>query len=219
MHSVWVWSLVWKLRSYILHSQKTKKTKKTIKQEQSCVTQSIKTSKMVHIKKKKIFISLFSLFFLVCMPRFNLSYLCKQPVPNTVTFRGTRVRTSTYEFCGGHKSVQNISTIFPFYRWRIWPWKFQGQKESKMWSDYSPGFTDSRSKLLFDTLWGFLGGSNNKESACNAGDPGSITGSGKSPGERNGNPLQYSWLENSMDRGAWQATVHGVTKSQTWLSD
>ena len=58
-----------------------------------------------------------------------------------------------------------------------------------------------------------------KESDCNAGDPGSSPGSGKSPGERNDNPLQYSCLENSMDRGAWQATVHGVTKSQTQLGN
>ena len=56
------------------------------------------------------------------------------------------------------------------------------------------------------------GGSDGKESASNAGDPGSIPGSGRSPGEGTGNPLQYSCLENSMDRGAWQATVHGVTK-------
>ena len=54
-----------------------------------------------------------------------------------------------------------------------------------------------------------------RESACNAGDPGSIPGSGGSPGEGNGYPLQYSCLENSMDRGTWQATVHGVTKSWT----
>jgi len=54
-----------------------------------------------------------------------------------------------------------------------------------------------------------------KASACNAGDPGSIPGLGRSPGEGNGNPLQYSCLENSMDRGVWQATVHGVTKGQT----
>ena len=51
------------------------------------------------------------------------------------------------------------------------------------------------------------------------GDPGSIPGSGRSPGEGNGNPLKYSCLENPMDRGAWQATVHGVTKSWTRLSD
>ena len=60
---------------------------------------------------------------------------------------------------------------------------------------------------------GFLGGSDGKESACNAGDPGSVPESGRSPGEGNGYPLQYSCLENSMDRGAWQAIVHGVTKA------
>ena len=54
-----------------------------------------------------------------------------------------------------------------------------------------------------------------KECACNAGELGSITGSGRSPREDNGNPLQYSRLENSMDRGAWQATVQGVAKSWT----
>ena len=66
---------------------------------------------------------------------------------------------------------------------------------------------------------GFPGGSDGKESASNAGDPGLIPGSGRSPGEGNGNPLQYSCLENSLDRGAWRATVHGVTKSETQLSD
>ena len=54
-----------------------------------------------------------------------------------------------------------------------------------------------------------------KASAYNAGDQGSIPGSGISPGEGNGNPLQYSCLENPMDRGAWQATVHGVAESDT----
>ena len=58
-----------------------------------------------------------------------------------------------------------------------------------------------------------------KASACNAGDLGSIPGWGRSSGEGNGNPLQYSCLENSMDGGAWWATVHGVTKSGTQLSD
>ena len=61
---------------------------------------------------------------------------------------------------------------------------------------------------------GFPGGSDDKESACNAGHQGSIPGSGRYPGKGNGTPLEYSCLENSMDRGAWQATVHGVTKSQ-----
>ena len=59
---------------------------------------------------------------------------------------------------------------------------------------------------------GFPGGPAGKQSTCSAGDPGSIPGSGRSPGEWNGYPLQYSCLENPMDRGVWQATVHGVTK-------
>ena len=58
----------------------------------------------------------------------------------------------------------------------------------------------------------FPGGSEGKKSACSTGDLGSIPGSGRSPGEGNGNPLQHTCLENSMDRGSWQATVHGVTK-------
>ena len=58
-----------------------------------------------------------------------------------------------------------------------------------------------------------------KESACSAGDPGLIPGSGRSPGEGNGNPLQDSCLENSMNRGAWQATLHGVAKSQIQLTN
>ena len=67
--------------------------------------------------------------------------------------------------------------------------------------------------------WGFPGGSEVKASACNAGDSGSIPGSGRSPGEGNGTPLQYSCLENPMDVGAWWATVHRVAKSRTRLSD
>ena len=66
---------------------------------------------------------------------------------------------------------------------------------------------------------GFPGSLDGKASAYNAGDPGPIPGSGRSLGEGNGNPLQYSCLENPMDRGAWWATVHGVAKSRTQLSD
>ena len=66
-------------------------------------------------------------------------------------------------------------------------------------------------------IW--LGGSDSKGSACNVGDPGSVPGSGRSPGEGNGYLLQYSCLENSMGRGTWLATVHGVTWSQTRMSD
>ena len=64
-----------------------------------------------------------------------------------------------------------------------------------------------------------VGGSDGKASAYHAGDLGSIPGWGRSCGEGNGNPLQSSCLENPMDRGAWWATVHGVAKSQTRLSD
>ena len=62
---------------------------------------------------------------------------------------------------------------------------------------------------------GFPGSSDSKESACNAGDPGLIAGSGRSPVEGNGNPLQHSCLKKTTDRGAWWATVHEVTKSWT----
>ena len=65
----------------------------------------------------------------------------------------------------------------------------------------------------------FPGGSDGKAPVYNAGDQGSIPGSGRSPGEGNGNPLQYYCLENPMGRGAWRATVHGVAKSRTRLSD
>ena len=69
------------------------------------------------------------------------------------------------------------------------------------------------SLLLCKIVLGFPGGSNGEESACNAGDPGSIPGSGRSPGEGNGNPLQYSCPENSMDRGAWRAHSMGLPRA------
>ena len=73
--------------------------------------------------------------------------------------------------------------------------------------------------VFFLYLYHVPSGSVGKESACNAGDPGSIPGSGTSPGEGDGNPLQCSCLENSMDGGAWWAVVHGVAKSWIRLSD
>ena len=73
--------------------------------------------------------------------------------------------------------------------------------------------------LVLREIWGFPCGSVGKESACNARDLGSIPGSGRSPGEGNGNPLQYPCLENPMDRGTWQATVPGVAKNQRRMSD
>ena len=68
-------------------------------------------------------------------------------------------------------------------------------------------------------MWASLGSSYGKESACNRGDLPSIPESERSPGEGNGNPLLYFYLENSIDRGAWQSTVHGVAKSGARLSN
>ena len=73
----------------------------------------------------------------------------------------------------------------------------------------SPGV---RNGNLFQYSLGFSGGSEGKESACNAGDWSSVLGLGRSPGESNGYLLQYSCLENPMDRGAWRATIHGDTE-------
>ena len=67
------------------------------------------------------------------------------------------------------------------------------------------------SQVVTDSL---LGGSHSKESACSSGDLGSSPGPGRSPGEGNGNPLQYSCLENYTDKGVWWATIHGLAKSQ-----
>ena len=83
--------------------------------------------------------------------------------------------------------------------------------------------SDMTERLLFLSFFllspGSPCGSDGEESACSAGDLASISGLGRPPGEGNGYRLQYSGLENSTDRGAWKATVHGVAKSQTQLSD
>ena len=77
--------------------------------------------------------------------------------------------------------------------------------------------SQSQTQLTITFILGFPDGSVGKEPACNAGDPGSIPGIWKSPW--NGYPLQYSWLGNPMDRGAWQVIVHGIPRSQARLSD
>ena len=86
---------------------------------------------------------------------------------------------------------------------------------TKHWKKKSTSDTEQKEILHV----AFPGGSDGKASACNPGDPGPIPGWGRLPAEGNGNPLQYSCLENLMDRGAWWATVHGVTKSWTRLSN
>ena len=77
------------------------------------------------------------------------------------------------------------------------------------------------SERIISTIWGkgSPGGSVGKESTCNMGDLGLTPGLGRSPGGGNGNPLQYSCLENPMNRGAWRAAVHGVTKNRIQLND
>ena len=80
-------------------------------------------------------------------------------------------------------------------------------------------FPVSAFNMMLIATRGFPSSSDGKESACNAGDPDLIPGSGRSPEEGNGNPLQYSCLENCMDGGAWWATFHGVAKSQIRLCD
>ena len=84
------------------------------------------------------------------------------------------------------------------------PWSLQSQRVECRGPGRHGGFAN--------LLMGFPGGSEVKAPACNAGDLGLIPGSERFPGEGNGNPLQYSCLENPMDRGAWWATVHGVAK-------
>ena len=88
--------------------------------------------------------------------------------------------------------------------WETWIW-------SLGWDDPLEKGKSTHSSMSFPC------GSDGKESACNAGDLDSIPGSGRSPGEGNGNPFEYSCLENPVGRGAWQSIVHGVAKTQTRL--
>ena len=110
------------------------------------------------------------------------------------------------------KEMATHSSILP---WRI-PWTeepggLQSTGSQRVGHDWA---TD-----LIWYIYGFPDGSDDKESICSARDLGSILGLGRCPGGGNGNPLQYSSLENPIDRGAWWATVHGVIKSWTQLSD
>ena len=143
----------------------------------------------------------------------------------------------------GEGKGENIYIFLFYYKIIFYIWWFRCQGSIRKWIDFCPYiflFFPYMSKpgtvLLLESeththththiyihiyllIYSFPGGSASKESACSAGDPGSIPGLGRSPGEGNVNPLQYSCLENYRDRGAWQAIVHGVAKSQTWLSD
>ena len=103
-----------------------------------------------------------------------------------------------------------LALPFPASSWQQHTCRVAGQEQAD---------TLSASALLSCSREGFPRSSVGKETAGNAGDPGLIPGLGRSPGEGNGSPLQYSCLENPMDRGAWQATVHAGCKSRTRLSN
>ena len=94
-------------------------------------------------------------------------------------------------------------------QWSLWRWKSSFLTSGRVLKELS--------SYLHTTYTGFPGGSDSRASTCNAGDLGLIPWLGRSPGEGNGNPLQHSCLENSMDGGVWWAKVHGVPKSWTDL--
>ena len=99
----------------------------------------------------------------------------------------------------------------------VWKYQFFGAQPSLLSNSHI--CTWLLEKTIALTILDFPGSSDGKVSAYNAGDPGSIPRLGRSSGEGNGNPLQYSCLENPMDGRVWLAIVHGVAKSRTWLSD
>ena len=114
-------------------------------------------------------------------------------------------------------SASLLSSYFflPLFQTKDTIWKEETTSSAHVQSEELRS-SSSKASLV---AWGFPGGSEVKASARNSGDPGSIPGSGRSPGEGNGNPLQYSCLENPMEGGAWWATFHGVAKSWTRLSN
>ena len=114
-------------------------------------------------------------------------------------------------FSRGSSQPRDRIHISGIGRWILYHWA-SGKAQEGEWS-----MVNKNLFALLNYSCGFPGGSDGKASVCNAGDPGSIPGLGRSPGEENGSPLQDYCLENLMDGGAWWAIVHRVTKSWTWL--
>ena len=98
--------------------------------------------------------------------------------------------------------------------WRHWTVYANRVTHAKLWGHCDGGWVQPQGQSISQTyiMRGFPGGSDGKESACNAGKPDSIPGSKRSPGGGHSNPLQFSCLENPMDRGVWQVTMHGITR-------
>ena len=127
-----------------------------------------------------------------------------------------RISLSSVKVVKGHSSILGIGN-----RTESFPGISAGKESACNAGDPGliPGSRSSPGEGGTPVFLGFPGGSKGKESTCNVGDLGSIPESGRSLGRGHGNSLQYSCLENPMDRGAWRATVHGVSKSQTRLSE
>ena len=152
-----------------------------------------------------------------------LTSLVAQTVKCLSTMRETRIRSLGREDPLEKKMAIHSSTLAWRIPWTEEPGRLQSiwsQRVKLHWSDLAAAAAQGSIKSLFILNQSCLpGGSDSKASACNAGDLGSIPGLGRSPGEENGNPLQYSCLENSMGRGAWWATFLGISKSLTRLND
>ena len=127
-------------------------------------------------------------------------------------------RTPDTEQPGGSLDVHKRNFTSKVFLGRGILESWQSLSEAPLWTGQG-NLRDALRKGSPKAIWGFSGGSDGKASLCSAGDQGSIPGLGRSPGEGNGSPLQYSCLENPMDGGAWWATVHGVANSRIWLSD
>ena len=137
-----------------------------------------------------------------------LQFLIYKIWPPYVQKKGQKDRVQLQGQWEASKSWRNIKRVRAAFQIDANCFPREYWDQLKLWA---PPFGKAQGWLL-----GFPGGSDGKESACNVGDPGSIPGSGRSPGGGNGNTFPYSYLENSTERGAWWATVHRVPKSQTW---
>ena len=157
---------------------------------------------------------------------FNWTSLVAQMVKCLPAMRETWVRSLGRE----DPLEKEMATHSSTNAWKI-PWteeacRLQSTGSQRVWHDWATSLhfisLHQDKKIQITKIMkerSFPGGSVGRESTCNAGDPSSTPGWGRSPGEGNGNPLQYSCLKNPKDRGAWWAMVHRVAKSQTQLSN